>query len=502
MNKSVLIVGAGPTGMVVALQLHRYGVPFRIIEQRTDKCSASKALSVNPASLVMLEDLGVIDELLVKGKKNRLVNLIYNDRQMCQMNFDDIEVNHPYFLMLPQPDTEAVLENKLTSLGYEIERGISLTSFSKQEDEVVVRLTDESGNTEEKTFSYLVGCDGAKSQTREGLGLPFSGYDYDMHFILADVKVEWDRDITQSYYYVKDNGFLIVLPLIEGYHRIVIKVDGGFAEGYQPVLDEFKSHIANLGASSLKISDPIWMSAAPFYNRATSTFQEDNIFIAGDAAHLFSPIGGFGMNTGIGDAFNLGWKLGYSIAGNGSLQLLETYSDERHWNADQLLKQTDLSTSMIARLDRHSHEDERKFLPKPENAPFVKEFTAASAGYRLNYNRSGNNESAQFPLGTLCVAAQLEQYSDKFELGKGKHTLLVSKDLDKNVLITLSSYLDYAFGDCYRIVQLDAPNSVLLQDQFVLVRPDHVVEFVGLRNTLHDLKFLLEYRYCSFGEAV
>ncbi|WP_281559340.1 FAD-dependent monooxygenase [Thalassomonas sp. RHCl1] len=477
-EQEVLIVGGGPTGMITALQLHRFGIPFRIIEVRTEKCSGSKALSVNPAALDMLADLGITESLLPQGQKNQIVNLMYNDKRMFKLDFNRISATHPYFLMLPQPVTEAAIENRLNELGYEIERGTELVSLEQNEHGAQATCKGVNGE-DTRQYRYIVGCDGANSKTRQQVGLPFDGYNYDLHFILADVKVKWDRDLTQSYYYIKEQGFIIVLPLMEGYHRIVIKADGKIPDNYQPGLEDFQAAIAALDVD-IEISEPTWMSAAPFYNRATSTFRRGNVFVAGDAAHLFSPIGGFGMNTGIGDAFNLGWKLGYVMSGAGSDALLDSYAQERHWNAEQLLKLTDLNTSMIAGLDRHGEQDEAKFLPKVANRDFIKAFPQISAGYKLNYAKQAPDPQEKYHVGGLLLSSQFLPFANEFPLGNGKHSLIVSSEIPAEQLAELEGIMQSAFGDFFRINTIWDPQAYMLDaGQFILVRPDNVIEYVG-----------------------
>ena len=317
MKPHVLIVGGGPTGMTLALQLQRFGIDFRLIEKRQKEPSGSKALSINPASLNLLDDLGVAETLIGLGHKTEVINLVYDNRPLMRARFARLPSKFPFFLMLPQPETERVLEQRLNDLGHAIERDCELLGLRQHDDGVEVEL--RSGNARQRQhFDYVVGCDGGLSKVRNELGLDFSGYDYNMHFILADLRIQWSGAKEQGFYFIRDDGFLILLPLKDGYHRIVIKVDEQCAPGYKPSLDEIRDYIARYQIAGLQVSDPIWISSAPFYNRSASAIRRGRVFLGGDAAHLFSPIGGFGMNSGIADAFNLGWKLGYSLNGQGN----------------------------------------------------------------------------------------------------------------------------------------------------------------------------------------
>ncbi|MCO7188676.1 MULTISPECIES: FAD-dependent monooxygenase [unclassified Pseudoalteromonas] len=468
MVKQVLIVGAGPTGMVLALQLKRLGVDATVIDSRLAAGSGSKALSVNPASLDILDDLGVTEQLLARGKQNQSVNLIYEGQRLFKLDFKQLNSRFAYFLMLPQPDTEAALQARMAETGCEVARGTALVDLHQQGDQVQVTLSRD-GQVYKETYDYVVGCDGARSRTRELLKLPFSGYDYDMHFVLADVKVRWNRDTSQSYYMVSEDGFFILLPLTEGYHRIVIKVSGAFDPKQTIDFDLIQAYLQRLDPD-LEIFEPSWISSAPFYNRETSQFRRGNVFICGDACHLFSPIGGFGMNTGIGDAYNLAWKLAQVAKGEAPEVLLDSYDAERRQNAKSLLRLTDKNTSLIARLDRHSADDEALFTPKQKNRPFIRQFVQAAAGYQLDYAATGSAKG----VGRIYLPLDLQGYRHQ---GTG-YTLFAS---DAACAERLAQQVAYSGEQA----QIQVCQRETVAHQFdpeaecVLVRPDKIIAFSG-----------------------
>lgn len=419
MHAHVLIVGGGPTGMTLALQLQRYGIPFRLIDKRLPEPSGSKALSLNPASLALLADLGVAEALIERGQRAEVINLHYANRPLTRIRFAQLPSPYRFFLMLPQPDTEAVLLQRLQQLGQHVERGVELCHLQSQADGSVHVELAEQGVRSRQRFSHVVGCDGGLSQVRQEMGAQFSGHDYDMHFILADLKVRWDGPLEQGHYFITEQGFAILLPLQAGYHRLVIKVNQRCTPGYKPSLAELQAYLQRYGLGAIELSEPIWLSSAPFYNRRASVLRQGNVFLAGDAAHLFSPIGGFGMNTGIADAFNLGWKLAYSLRGAGNAALLESYVSERDTVIERLLAKTDLSTSLIARLDRHSATDEAHYLPQMANRGFIRQLAIETAGLALRYGE-GN---AIAEVGSLLpgLPAQVVQPA----IGHMQHTVLV-----------------------------------------------------------------------------
>ncbi|TWC41621.1 2-polyprenyl-6-methoxyphenol hydroxylase-like FAD-dependent oxidoreductase [Pseudomonas sp. SJZ079] len=507
MKQDVLIVGGGPTGMTLALQLHRYGVPFRIIEKRRPEPSPSKALSINPASLQLLNDFGLAESLVELGHKTEVINLLYHNRALTRSRFSRLQHKYPFFLMLPQPETERVLEDRLNALGYQIERDCELLGLDQHNDRVRVTLRN-GARQDTAEFAYVAGCDGGLSKVRESLGLSFAGYDYRMHFLLADLRIRWPGRQEEGHYFVRDDGFLILLPLKSGYHRIVIKAEAECPPGYKPSLEEMRAYIARYQIEGLQVEDPIWLSSAPFYNRSAPTFQQGRVFIAGDAAHLFSPIGGFGMNSGIADAFNLGWKLGYCLNGCGSDALLDSYNAERHLNSAKLLGKTDRSTSLIARLDRHQSSDEQAFLPRMHNRDFLRLFPWESSGLNLAY---GPADAPPLPGQALQPGRQLPYVADNGVggdslalLGGGRHSLFLVPPRDAaglHACLALIAQVQQVCQDRIRVRlltdashdRLALPSELCLRDErqhlrhayalaegdFVLVRPDLYVAQSG-----------------------
>nr|WP_298171264.1 FAD-dependent monooxygenase [uncultured Pseudomonas sp.] len=505
MKPHVLIVGGGPTGMTLALQLQRFGIGFRLIDKRRKEPSGSKALSINPASLNLLDDLGVAETLVGLGHKTEVINLVYDNRPLMRARFARLPSKFPFFLMLPQPETEQVLEQRLNELGHSIERDCELLGLRQHDNGVEVELRTGDGR-ERQHFDYVVGCDGGLSKVRNELELDFSGYDYNMHFILADLRIEWQGAREQGFYFIRDDGFLILLPLKDGYHRIVIKVNEQCPPGYKPSLEEIRDYIARYEIPGLQVSDPIWLSSAPFYNRSAATIRRGRVFLAGDAAHLFSPIGGFGMNSGIADAFNLGWKLGYTLNGLGNDELLQSYVEEREQNTRTLLAKTDKSTSLIARLNRHLPADEQAYLPRLRNREFIRRFPLETAGLTLRYGT---------PRSELQAGCMLPYVNGADRFGQGRHSLLIlppgpSDRAAFDRLLALLEPLNSHLNICWLGEQPNGlPQGQRLADQrlrdawklsegeFLLVRPDLFIDCRGRLDEPDTLTSLIERFYLN-----
>lgn len=522
-NNQVLIVGAGPTGMVLALQLKRYGVPFRIIDQGPRRGDGSKALSLHPFSLRLLDDLGVAKDIINRGHKTRKLNLIYRDKRLACIDFERLKGPHPYILMLPQPETENVLQTALEAKGIQIDFDKKLVRILENSHTAKVEIVDSTdGRSEIVDYSYVVGCDGTRSTVRSQLDATFTGHDYGMHLLLTDAKVSWDGPLDQGFYFVQDDAFFILLPLTNGYHRIVVKVDGDIDKDRDREFLKILEVIEKCGVKNLTIHEPIWMSRAPLYNRLASIHRKNRFFLAGDSSHTFSPIGGFGMNAGIGDAFNLGWRMGYSISGFANDSILDCYADERRLIAERLLTQTDKSTSMSARLHRHDSADDSLWSPIMQNRNFKRSLVLSSSGYSQTYEEQ--------PTGTTMKKASINKISpfalDVDEanhepfVGNGRHTLVYVPSENNNTTLkamaTLSAlcsrYRDFVTvviaGDLgpfksslpfeHVVNHKLRKKYELTSNTIMLIRPDFYVEYINSVEGAHEgvLRYFAD-SYCT-----
>jgi 2-polyprenyl-6-methoxyphenol hydroxylase-like FAD-dependent oxidoreductase len=334
----VLVVGAGPTGLTLASELLRHGLTVRIVDAAAEPSPWSKAVVVHARTLEALAQMGRADALIARGRKLRGATLWSNGEALVRADFDELDTAYPFALCVPQSDTEAVLGEALGALGGAVERGVSLAGFRQDGSGVTARLTrDEEALT--ARASWLVGCDGAHSAVRKALGLPFEGSTYEERFLLADLRVDWDtRDDRISTWFAED-GLAACFPLPSGLWRVVLS--GGEDGAEAPTLDEVEAAFSRRTGLGAKLSDLAWSSRFRVHCRQVGSYRDDRVLLAGDAAHIHSPAGGQGMNTGMQDAHNLAWKLAMVHRGHARSKLLDTYHAERHAAGQAVLRGTD-----------------------------------------------------------------------------------------------------------------------------------------------------------------
>ncbi len=337
-QREVLVVGAGPVGLVAACELVRRGVRVRIVDKAPALPTTSRALALFPRTLETFALMGGAAPFLEAGRKLEGISLYNEHGLLARLDFGALSTPYPFILSLPQNRTEELLAGQLTALGVEVERGVELIGFAQDEEGVraVLRhpVSRAGGAAEERVrVAWLLGCDGAHSTVRHLLGAAFEGKQRHEAFALADARVHDALSPEQAHFFFSRQGMLGVVPFREGYARIIINRPGVTAEEAakrpDPTLADFQSCARERGAESLRLSDPLWISHFNVSCRMVRAYRHGRVFLAGDAAHIHSPAGGQGMNTGIQDAFNLAWKLALVARGRSSSALLDTYGKER-----------------------------------------------------------------------------------------------------------------------------------------------------------------------------
>jgi 2-polyprenyl-6-methoxyphenol hydroxylase-like FAD-dependent oxidoreductase len=353
----VLVAGAGPTGLTMAVELARHGVIPRVIDAAvTPPPDTSRALAVQVRTLELFDMMGVIDEAIARGLTMQGLNFVSQNGHRTHVPIADftlaLDSPYPSPLMLPQAETERILAERATSLGVTIERGVALESFVNAADHVTVTLRHPDGRTENATVDWLVGCDGAHSTVRHGAGIPFPGITYDDECMLGDVHVDWAFPDAQLTLCPTPEGVLAAFPIKGPHHFRIIMIlpRNDTAPDRSLSREEFETQLRRMVPPSDRpptLTDIAWQTRYKLHRRGVPRYRVGRVFVAGDAAHIHSPAGGQGMNTGIQDSINLAWKLALVVRGRGPDWLLDTYEAERRPVARTLLRGTDLMFAVM-----------------------------------------------------------------------------------------------------------------------------------------------------------
>lgn len=340
----VLIVGAGPTGLAAALELARRGVTFRLIEKDVQRSPYSKALGLHARTLELLElqSASLADTFVREGYTTPGVNLSTGGDSVVA-DFSGLDTRYPYLLIVPQARTEELLEAHLTELGQAVERGVELKTLAQGADDVTAHLQHADGQIEEVRARYVLGCDGAHSTVRHASGLPFPGRGYPWTAFLGDVKIDGEVAEKGATQFANERGLALLFPFQDGYSR-VITLDTMYQNSSvreDLTLDELQDSINAILPVPTRLSEPRWLTRWSAQLREVPRYRVGRVFVAGDAAHVHSPAGGQGLNTGLQDAFNLAWKLALVLRGQVPESLLDTYQAERHPVGQQVLRTSD-----------------------------------------------------------------------------------------------------------------------------------------------------------------
>ncbi len=355
-NTDVLIVGAGPTGLSLACQLIRFGIDFVIIDKKEGVTPYSKALGVHARTLEIYEQLDLARLAVERGAIVGKVRLLEGGKLVGEVDlshFGEGMSTYPYLLVLEQSENERLLYKYLQEHGREVRWQTEMEQLAQNEASVAVQVKNSAGESRSITGRYVVGCDGPKSPVRHALGLSFEGSTFERLFYVADVLIDWKFKQDALHVCLSQNGVVAFFPMPgENRWRIV----GSFPEGHdqdegEVLYEEIESRIRKDAELDLDITRVDWFSTYKVHTRHVEKFSSGRCFLAGDSAHIHTPAGGQGMNTGIQDAYNLAWKLALVLKGVAAERILETYNEERLPNARRLLLTTDRMFNLAAGTD-------------------------------------------------------------------------------------------------------------------------------------------------------
>lgn len=341
-NPEVLIVGTGPTGLVLALWLTKLGVRVRIVEKSPGPGLASRAMAVQARTLEFYRQLGFADEVVRRGLRLERIHLREGTREAAVFDFRDIGAGlspYPFALSFPQDDHEKLLIERLTAAGVSVDWNTELVSF--RDDGETVRAVLRHGGVEETvTVAYLCGCDGSRSTVRHTLGLGFPGGTYDQMFFVADAEATGTTANGDINACLGTNTLQLVFPIrSSGMVRLIGLIPPALADRDDLTFEHLRPVVEK--QTGVHVSRVNWFSKYHVHHRVADHFRVGRAFLAGDAGHIHSPAGGQGMNTGIGDAVNLAWKLAAVLQRRANATVLDTYEPERITFARTLVDTTD-----------------------------------------------------------------------------------------------------------------------------------------------------------------
>ncbi|HRH44893.1 MAG TPA: FAD-dependent monooxygenase [Pyrinomonadaceae bacterium] len=352
-NTEVIIVGAGPTGLSLACQFIRYGVDFIIIDKKETVTPFSKALGVHARTLEVYEQIGLAEKAVKQGKIAGKARILEGGEIRGEVDLSHVGKGlsqYPYMLVLEQSKNERLLYDYVLAHDKDVLWQSELEHLSQNESNVTAQIKDANGESQTIEAKYLVGCDGAKSPVRHLLDLKFEGSTFERIFYVADAQVDWKFSHDALQVCLAKHGVVAFFPMPgENRYRIVGAFPEEFSKDEGDVLyEEIEEQIKLEANLDLNISKVNWFSTYKVHTRHVENFRKGRCFLAGDSAHVHTPAGGQGMNTGIQDGYNLAWKLAYVLQGKADEKMLETYNSERLENAKNLLKTTDRMFNFLA----------------------------------------------------------------------------------------------------------------------------------------------------------
>jgi 2-polyprenyl-6-methoxyphenol hydroxylase-like FAD-dependent oxidoreductase len=355
-TRPVLIVGAGPTGMTAAMELARFGIPVRLVEKAPEPATTSRAIGVQARTLELFEQRGLAEAMLEIGNKGLAGSAYGGGRRLFHLDFSHIDSRYRYVLLISQAETERILREELARRGVSVERGVELIAFAQADSHaqpgrsggVSAILRHGDGTLEELDASYLIDAEGAHSIVRTSLGLEFRGKALDYDYALGDLDVDGDLPNTDFHIFTSAHGFMVLFPLGGRHFRLIASdplTKPGASRG--PSLDELQQIYDMRSHIPARLRDMRWGSWFRINSRMTDKMMVGRIFLGGDAAHIHSPAGAQGMNTGIQDMINLGWKLAMVIQGKAAPDLLSTYEEDRLPVIRDVLTKTEALTDAV-----------------------------------------------------------------------------------------------------------------------------------------------------------
>ncbi len=339
-DHDILIVGAGPTGLMLALECQRFGLSFALVEKRLQPSEHSKALGIWSGTLEALAPLGLTEMFLSQGLRIEAARFADRGHELARFDAaEGVDSLYPHPIILPQNETESLLNTALEARGGRMERGLELIDLRQEPQGITATLKGTDGTLSTRTCRYLVGCDGSRSAARNLAGVEFPGRTEPATFLLYDGPIEGHPGFPEMMACWSGEGAILAFPIKPGLYRLICQRERG-EDLSPPTREELQEQVDRNGPPGWKLGEPLWVSAFRISERIADRFTQGRVVLCGDAAHIHSPAGGQGMNTGMQDAANLGWKLSELIRLKATPpdHWLDSYQAERHPVAESVVR--------------------------------------------------------------------------------------------------------------------------------------------------------------------
>jgi 2-polyprenyl-6-methoxyphenol hydroxylase-like FAD-dependent oxidoreductase len=515
----VLIVGAGPTGLMMACQLARLGVPFRLIEKNEGPTTQSRALVIQARSLEILEQMGVAERAVREGRIFQTINYVVNGKLTQRVPIGEFGkglTQFPYLLILEQSKTEPLLIDFLQQQGHRVEWQTALDSLIQNDNRVSATL--KHLDKEEKIETdWLVGCDGANSGVRKMLEIPFGGETYKESLFVLDCKINWAFKDDEAAIALSKDAFGLFFPMTNGRCRVSGIVSEEYADKDTISFDEVNRDFAKSLKMDITLSDPEWISLYHAHHRYVAHFRKGKCFLAGDAAHVHSPAGAQGMNTGLQDAYNLAWKLALVISGKAEEKILETYHEERLPIARKLVHTTDrvfgitvsqnpfvvfwrvhVMPRLVALIPKQKHLRRFAFRLISQIGIHYRNSSLSQDGSLGSFPRKAPRPGDRLPFGTFQEDHQQINIQDKVK-APVFHLLLFSKNIREEKIKPIHDLVE-RYGNLIQIYVISFSQSTtnlyeafgVQNGGYYLVRPDMYIAYRSARFNVEHLQAFLK----------
>lgn len=492
----VLVVGAGPTGLVLAAELLSRGISTRIIDKGDGVALQSRAISIHARTLEVLDMMGLAECFVERGQVVRRLSYYSEGRCLTSLEFARCGSRFGFALDLPQDQTEQLLRDRITELGGMVENGTELTGLTVSPAAVTAEIRGGAGMAETITAGYVVGCDGAHSRVRHELGLTFHGHPYPQDWLLADVLIDWELREDAMHAFFRADGLPVIFFPMRGHRWRLTLPYAGERIGQAPTLAEIQALTGQRAPRPVTVSDPTWLACFRCHRRSASSYRRGRVLLAGDAVHIHTPAGGQGLNTGINDAHNLGWKLALVASGQAPESLLDSYGTERRLVAEEVLS----LTHALVRYSTVSHPVKRRVrdlvVPALGGSSAIQRraasrlsqiYVAYPPGPLASKDRGRRGPRVGQRMPDILVRAGSEPTSLHRVLRRGRHVLIVPAPCVASVLgdaglRPYSSDVEVVTSDVGQ-----APGPEGGAGLVIMVRPDGYVAARGGRGNLEQV---------------